>query len=95
MPGGSSVLGFRFDKTATLKGAAVLLIDGEPSGSVEITRTLGVVPATGAFEVGADSSSPSSPNYPAPFRFTGTIGEVRIELADDIAPVSVWDLIAD
>jgi len=95
IPVGSSVLGFRFDKSATLRGTAVLLIDGRPAGSIEITRTLGVVPATGAFEIGADSSSPSSPNYPAPFGFTGTIGEVRIDLADDIAPVTVWDLIAD
>ncbi|MGZ4693586.1 MAG: arylsulfatase [Acidimicrobiales bacterium] len=95
VPEGSSVLGFRFDKSAVLRGTAVLMIDGEPVGSIEITRTLGVVPATGAFEIGADSSSPSSPHYPAPFRFTGTIGEVRVDLGDDIAPVTVWDLIAD
>ena len=95
VPTGSSTVGFRFDKTATLKGTAAVVIDGQVVGTVDITRTLGVVPATGAFEVGADSSSPSSPNYRAPFPFTGTIGDVRIELADDIAPVTVWDLIAD
>jgi arylsulfatase len=95
VPTGASVIGFRFDKTATLAGTATLTIDGEAVGSVAITRTLGVMPATGPFEVGADSSSPSSPNYPAPFPFTGTIGEVRVELGDDVAPVTVWDLIAD
>jgi arylsulfatase A-like enzyme len=93
VPVGASVLGLRFTRTGTLAGTATLLVDGDPVGSVEVPRTLGVVASTGGFQVGADTQSPASPNYVAPFVFAGRLGRVTVELGDDLEALSIMELL--
>jgi len=93
VPGGASVLGLRFARTATLAGTATLLVDGVEVGSVDVPKTLGVVASTGGFQVGSDTQSPASPNYTAPFEFAGRLGRVTVELGDDLEPLSIMELL--
>lgn len=58
-------------------GAATLQIDGRAvdTGKMAITYS-----AMGEVDIGRDTAGAASPDYTAPFPFTGTIGEVRMHV---------------
>ncbi|RAI00869.1 arylsulfatase [Acuticoccus sediminis] len=61
-------------------GTATLFIDDEPVGSVEIDRTVAARFGIDTFGVGEDSGAPVSTEYLPPYRFTGKIDEVVVDL---------------
>ncbi len=94
VPLGTSVLSLRFERTGTLTGTARLAIDGTSAGETTVRRTLGLMPSTRGFQVGRDTQSPASPNYDAPFPFSGRLHRVEVDLDDDAGPVTIHDLLA-
>ena len=63
-------------------GTGVLRLDGKDVGSVEVPRMIrGWMPFNG-LDVGCDNGAPVSPSYSSPFRFTGTIKWIDVELLD-------------
>ncbi|WP_116365923.1 arylsulfatase [Parahaliea mediterranea] len=66
------------DPWKTLAGQGQLLINGEVAGQAEITTPLTAV--WEGLEVGQDSLSPVSTHYRAPFRYSGELPEVLIEI---------------
>jgi arylsulfatase A-like enzyme len=79
VPVGASTLQVRFDLTGRAQGRATLLVDGDEAGSVDVARTC---PVTGLepLDCGQDTQTPVSPAYESPFRFTGTIKKVVLEV---------------
>jgi arylsulfatase len=81
---GKHVLTFRFTRTGEHRGHGALLIDGREVGAGEIPRTVPHVIETNGEGLccGYDSGLPVTPDYEAPFRFTGTIDRVVVDLGD-------------
>jgi hypothetical protein len=76
---------FAFDgkagKPAGAGGTLTLLADGATLATGRIERTLpAVFSMTDGLDVGVDIGSPVSADYEPPFRFTGRLASVRIEL---------------
>ncbi len=78
-------------------GTLTLYVDGEPVGSDEIVTQPGFFCLVGdGICVGRDSASPVTPDYTAPFRFTGgTIDKVVVDVSgkpylDHEAQVRAW-----
>jgi arylsulfatase A-like enzyme len=84
LPRGDVVLQMRFIRTGEHCGRAFLCVDGVRVGEGEIARTVPAVIETSGEGLccGFDSGLPVSASYTAPFRFTGTIHEVVVELHD-------------
>jgi arylsulfatase len=82
VPAGEHTLAFRFAKTAEHQGTATLLIDGAAAGEMEIARfTPTRFSITGeGLCCGYDSGMPVSRDYQSPFRFTGAIRRVVVEV---------------
>ncbi len=86
IPGGAHVIAVttRFDSPAPMGPATVILtVDGTEVGSVAVARTVpAAFTASETFGVGVDLGSPVSPDYfdRRPFRFTGTIDYVDVEV---------------
>lgn len=77
-PTGRSELGVRFLREG--RGAvAVLLVDDQPAGSIEIPLAMRMMSSTGA-SVGRDHGSPVSQRYRDAFPFAGTLERVDIQL---------------
>jgi arylsulfatase len=84
LPRGRRVtLGYDFQRTAPRRGRGTLSIDGQAVGSVDIPRTWPVHGASGGVLCGRDGGVRVSDAYASPFRFTGTIHRVIIELGED------------
>ena len=83
LPTGPTTLAFRFRKTGEHRGIGTLYVNGEPVGEGEIPRTIpGVIETSGeGLCCGYDSGLPVTDQYQAPFRFTGTIKRVVVEVA--------------
>jgi arylsulfatase A-like enzyme len=82
VPSGGHILSFRFDKTGEHKGTGTLLIDGEACGTCEIdpfTRTRFSITSDGLW-CGHHTALPVCRDYRAPFRFTGTLRRVVVEV---------------
>ncbi len=63
-------------------GGATLAIDGQPVARGRIARTIPIrVTLDESFDVGEDTGTPVNLSYDVPFRFSGTIRTVKIELA--------------
>ena len=79
---GNHTLAFRFTKTGEHKGTGTLLIDGAPAGEVEIPRfTPTRFSLTGdGLSCGYAASLPVCRDYQQPFRFTGTIRRVVVDV---------------
>lgn len=79
---GAHTLVFRFTKTGEHKGTGALLIDGEPAGEVAIPRfTPTRFSLTGdGLTCGYAVALPVCDDYRAPFRFTGRIHRVVVEV---------------
>jgi len=84
---GRHTLAFRFTRTGPHQGTGALFIDGRKAGEGEIPRTVPHVIETSGEGLccGYDSGLPVTPDYVAPFRFTGRIDQVVVELDDPAA----------
>ncbi len=84
VPPGRHTLAFRFTRTGPHRGTGALFIDGRKVGEGEIPRTVPHVIETSGEGLccGYDSGLPVTPDYVAPFRFTGRIDQVVVEVDD-------------
>jgi hypothetical protein len=91
VPAGKHILTAEFEKTGddeqtkSATGTLTLYIDDEPVGKTEIMTQPGFFALSGdGISVGRDSSSPVSPRYATPFRFTGgVIDRVVVDVSGD------------
>ncbi len=88
VPAGKHVLAFHFTRTGEHRGHGTLLLDGRKIGDGEIPHTVPAVIETSGEGLccGYDSGLPVTPDYRAPFRFTGQIAQVVVEVADGTGP---------
>ena len=84
LPADACELGFRFTRTGEHAGHGELLLNGRVIGAGEIPRTVPAVIETSGEGLccGYDSGLPVTPDYRAPFRFTGRIAKVVVEVDD-------------
>ncbi|MCU0269792.1 MAG: arylsulfatase [Acidimicrobiales bacterium] len=78
VPEGPAVVGVRFRRDGE-GGSATLVVEGAEAGSVSVPFVMRMISSTGA-SVGEDHGSPVSTRYRAPFRFTGALHRVDIQL---------------
>jgi arylsulfatase len=63
------------------KGVTVtLMANGAKIGEGRVEKTIPLSYGTDGFDIGGDYGSPVSPDYQAPFVFTGTLEQVTIDL---------------
>jgi arylsulfatase len=63
------------------KGATVTLsANGAQIGEGRVDKTIPIIYGTDGFDIGGDYGSAVSPDYTAPFPFTGTLERVTIDL---------------
>ena len=75
------VADFAYDGGGMGKGATVTLsANGTTIGEGRIDKTVPVMYGIDGFDIGGDYGSPVSPEYQAPFIFTGTLERVTIDL---------------
>ena len=76
---------FKYDGGGVGKGGTgTLFVDGKEVAKGRIEKTiLGRFSADETFDTGEDTGSPVSDAYKAPFRFGGTIKEIKIDLAPE------------
>ena len=88
IPTGRQTLRFRFTRTGEHRGRGELFVGDRPVGAGEIPRTVPHVIETSGEGLccGYDSGLPVTDDYVAPFRFTGRIAQVVVELDDAPAP---------
>lgn len=80
VPIGESTVSAHLRRTqGTAGGSATVAIDGNPCGSMDIPLMMAAVSSVGA-SVGEDYGLAVSNRYEAPFKFTGTLHELDIEL---------------
>jgi hypothetical protein len=92
LPAGRHELRFEFEPTgepdfAAGKGApgrAQLYVDSELVAETDMAVTTPVILNPGGLTCGADPGSPVSPDYEAPFRFTGKLHEVIVDVSGDL-----------
>ena len=76
------VLSFRYDGGGVGKGGvATMTVDGEKVAEGRVERTLPYrISIDESFDVGEDSGTPVNHRYDVPFRFTGTIEQLTVDL---------------
>jgi arylsulfatase A-like enzyme len=79
VPVGASTLQMRFDLTGRRQGKSTLLIDGAVAGEGTISRMCGVT-GLEPLDCGQDTQTPVSPAYESPFRFSGDLRRVVLEV---------------
>jgi arylsulfatase len=92
VPSGSHALRFEFEPTGEMdflqgKGAPGLMqlyIDGALVGNAEAPTTVPLAINPGLLTCGANPGSPVVEDYEGPFRFTGTIRRVTIDLSGEL-----------
>jgi arylsulfatase len=82
IPGGATTLRFQFTRTGEHRGVGRLFIGDRQVGEGEIPRTVPAVIETSGEGLccGYDSGLPVTEAYVAPFRFTGTLKRVEVEV---------------
>lgn len=77
-------LSFKYDGGGIGKGGlATLTVDGKKVAEQRLTRTIPFrVSADETFDVGEDTGTPVSEDYHVPFRFTGTLNKVVVNLGE-------------
>ncbi len=78
VPIGKCTFGVRFVRDGRT-GTIILSINGEECGSISVPYVLRMISSTG-LDIGKDGLSPVTEDYKAPFKFTGTIKRVDVEL---------------
>ena len=78
------VLAFKYDGGGIGKGGlAILTVDGKKVAEQKLTRTIPFrVSADETLDIGEDTGTPVSEDYHVPFRFTGTLNKVVINLGE-------------
>jgi arylsulfatase len=92
VPPGRHQLRFEFEPTGKpdipqgkgAPGRAQLYIDSQLAGQAEFPVTIPIAISPGGLTCGANPGSPVTPDYPAPFRFTGTLHSVTVDLSGDL-----------
>jgi arylsulfatase len=84
VPVGDSVLGVEFRRDGK-GGAATLVIDGEPAGSVQVPFVMQVISSIGP-SVGYDHGSQVSELYDGPSPFEGVLDRIDVQLVSASAP---------
>ena len=92
LPAGRHQLRFEFEPTDKpdlfngkgAPGRAQLYVDGELVGQSEFPVTTPVAFNPGGLTCGANPGSPVTPDYRPPFKFTGTLHTVTIDLSGDL-----------
>lgn len=79
VPVGPAVVGVHFVRSGRA-GRADLVIDGRPSGSLEVPFVMTMISSVGP-SVGYDHGSAVSERYRAPFPFEGTVRRLEVTLA--------------
>ena len=75
------VLAFKYDGGVGKGGLATLTVDGEKVAEGRVERTLAYrISIDESFDVGEDSGTPVNHTYDDPFRFTGRLDKVTIDL---------------
>ncbi len=100
LPAGRHQVRFEFEPTgkpdlATGKGApgrAQLYVDGRLAGQSEFPLTTPLAIHPGGLTCGANPGSPVTPDYRAPFPFTGTLHTVTLDLSGDLTTDSEADM---
>jgi arylsulfatase len=82
LPAGSCEVSMCFSKRGEHHGTVALFINGEPAGQGEL-ELLPWRQSLFGMDVGADTGSPVSAAYQAPFRFDGVLKWVDYELQND------------
>ncbi|MHC4178979.1 MAG: arylsulfatase, partial [Planctomycetota bacterium] len=74
---------FQYDgKTPGKGGSVILFVNGKKAGEGRVERTVPFRYGMDSMDVGMDLQAPVSKNYRPPFKFTGTIDNVTIELKE-------------
>jgi arylsulfatase len=92
LPSGRHALRFEFEPTGPpdipngkgAPGRAQLYVDGTLVADAEFPITTPVAISPGGLTCGADPGSPVVPEYRAPFRFTGKLYTVTVDLSGDL-----------
>jgi arylsulfatase len=87
VPAGECMLRFRFTKTGEHRGRGALFVGERLVGEGEIPRTIPAVIETSGEGLccGFDSGLPVTAEYKPPFRFTGRIAQVVVEVHGESA----------
>jgi arylsulfatase len=85
LPVGKQILRFEFVRTGEHQGIGVLYVNGREIGRGVIGKTIPAVIETSGEGLccGFDSGLPVTPDYRAPFCFTGTLFRVVVEIEED------------
>jgi hypothetical protein len=75
---------FKYDGGGIGKGGAVTLtVDGKEVANGKLTRTIPFrVSADETLDIGEDTGTPVSEDYHVPFKFTGTLNKVIVDLGE-------------
>ena len=92
VPAGRHLLRFEFEPTGKpdvaqgkgAQGRAQLYVDGHLVGQAEFPVTTPVAFNPGGLTCGADPGLPVTPDYQSPFRFTGILHAVTVDLSGDL-----------
>jgi hypothetical protein len=66
------------------RARAQLYVDGHLVGQAEFPVTTPIAFNPGGLTCGANPGTPVTPDYQAPFRFTGTLHAVTVDLSGDL-----------
>jgi hypothetical protein len=81
LPGGRATVGLEFKRMSEHRGRAYLLVEDECVGEVDIPRMIPIwFDHDSAVRAGTDGSLGVSHRYTAPFRFTGILERVVVEV---------------
>jgi arylsulfatase A-like enzyme len=92
VPPGRHQLRFEFERTGApdiahgkgAPGRAQLYVDGQLMGQSDLPVTTPIAFNPGGLTCGANPGSPVTPDYRPPFRFTGTLHSVTVDLSGDL-----------
>jgi len=77
------VLDFAYEGGLGKSGTATLIVDGNQVAQGKIDRTIPFrISADETLDIGEDTGTPVSEDYQVPFKFTGTLKKVAIQLTD-------------
>jgi arylsulfatase A-like enzyme len=100
LPEGRHRLRFEFEPTGKpdfstgmgAPGRAQLYVDEQLVADADLPVTVPVLLAPGGLSCGANLGAPVDPDYPVPFRFTGVLHEVTVDLSGDLITDSEAEL---
>ena len=83
-PGRHTILvDFKYDGGLGKGGTATLIVDGKQVAQGRIERSIPFrISADETLDIGEDTGTPVSEDYQVPFKFTGTLNKVAIQLTD-------------